>query len=50
MQPEIGSIMVVTMPGDVRRRGKILAVDDDLVLVRWLDYRTPNEWIPARWL
>jgi hypothetical protein len=49
-RPAVGAIGIVTMPGDVTRRFKILSVDDDMILVRWLDYSLPNEWIPTRWL
>lgn len=49
--PKVGSVLRITLPGDVTRRAKILEYDRDLmVLVEWVDYDLPVEWIPTHQL
>lgn len=50
--PKVGAIIRIALPGEVTRRGKILAhgQNGEDVQVRWIDYLLPDEWIPARWL
>lgn len=47
---EIGQLLRIFLPGGSERRGKILVIDDEMALVRWVDYDLPDEWIPTRWL
>lgn len=50
--PKIGNVVRVNLPGDVTRRAEIMRydADDEMVLVRWVGYDLPNEWIPTRHL
>jgi len=52
MTYRIGQTQRIVLPGDVTRLGKILAEDShgEMVLVRWVEYDLPDEWIPSQWL
>lgn len=47
---EIGETYMIVLPGDVKRYGRVLRIDDQdqEVLVRWVGYRLPNEWVSIR--
>ena len=42
---KIGQVLRIILPGDIARRGKILDMDDGMILVRWVEYDLPDEWI-----
>lgn len=49
--PKVGEIRPIWLPGGIQRRGQIIDIDShgEEVLVAWLDYPLPNEWIPIQW-
>jgi hypothetical protein len=48
--PKIGSTIRIALPCGITRYARVLGYDDDMVLVRWIDYALPNEWVPVRHL
>jgi len=48
----VGRTVRVCVDGrhDFHRYAKVRAVDGDDLLVRWVDYNLPDEWIPMDWL
>lgn len=48
--PRIGSIVRLNLPGDIVRQCRILSYGQnrETVLVEWIDYALPDEWLPVR--
>lgn len=50
--PRVGAIIRLVMPGDIRRRCRVLGYDHDMGMFRaeWIDYALSDEWLPLRYL
>lgn len=49
-RPKVGTVQMIILPGDIKRKGEVLAYNDDMVLIHWIGYPIPDGWILAEHL